>query len=93
MSKPSDTTTTSPASLFLYSPVSIAFSGNAVAYNTVVQADGKILVGGADFYTNSFAVARLNADGSVDASFNGTGKVTSSLGWQEYTLQNSQLLS
>ena len=47
-------------------------------YALVLQPDGKILVGGALGYYNSAGapsgVMRLNADGSLDASFNGSGQ-------------------
>src|SRR4029450_8077165 len=47
----------------------------------VVQADGKIIVGGgsgAVSYSelNDFALARYNSDGSLDQSFGSSGKVT-----------------
>jgi uncharacterized delta-60 repeat protein len=50
---------------------------NAVA----LQADGKLVVAGTtyinnDFSDEDFAVARYNADGSLDASFGNNGKVT-----------------
>lgn len=55
--------------------------GQAIA----VQADGKILGAGShvmDAATGAtdFAIARLNDDGSLDASFNGTGVVTTDMG-------------
>ena len=40
---------------------------------TAIQSDGKILIGGGPFYSNSATrngIARLNADGSFDLSFN-----------------------
>jgi uncharacterized delta-60 repeat protein len=48
--------------------------GNAVA----VQADGKILVAGGSKNGSQwdFALARYNTNGSLDTTFNGTGKVT-----------------
>ncbi len=48
--------------------------GNSVA----LQNDGKIVVAGRSHDGNSydFAMARYNTDGSLDTSFNGTGKVT-----------------
>lgn len=53
------------------------------AYDLAVQTDGKILLAGFSF-TNSdfgnFAMLRLLEDGGLDASFNGTGKVTTSIG-------------
>jgi len=36
-----------------------------------VQPDGKILVSNLDSYENLFSVSRLNADGTVDSTFNG----------------------
>ncbi len=46
---------------------------NAIIYSISLQADGKILIGGQFTVVNGQsrnAVARLNADGSLDASFN-----------------------
>ena len=50
----------------------------ASATSVVVQSDGKLVVAGqANVGLNSdFAIARYNADGSLDVSFGGTGKVT-----------------
>jgi uncharacterized delta-60 repeat protein len=52
-----------------------------------IQADGKIVVGGGAIrgsglalYTDEFAVARLNTNGSLDSSFDGDGKKTISFG-------------
>ncbi len=54
----------------------LGFNANYV-YSIVVQPDGKILIGGAFNTvngTNRSGIARLNSDGSLDASFNpGTG--------------------
>jgi serralysin len=53
-----------------------------VAVDAVVQPDGKIVVGGyANFsfeppHQPDYALARYNADGSLDAGFDGDGKVT-----------------
>ncbi len=43
-----------------------------------VLADGKILIAGFDYRTTSstFAITKQNSDGSLDNSFNGTGKQT-----------------
>ncbi|MEQ1851834.1 MAG: delta-60 repeat domain-containing protein, partial [Chthoniobacteraceae bacterium] len=46
-----------------------------------VQSDGKILVAGS-YYNGSngdFALVRFNANGSLDTSFNATGKVTTDI--------------
>jgi uncharacterized delta-60 repeat protein len=51
------------------------------AASVVVQSDGKILVAGTSWpspFTASFAVARLNSDGSLDSTFGTGGKVTTS---------------
>lgn len=54
------------------------------ATSMLLQADGKILVGGRT-YTSvaddwNFALVRLNADGSLDTSFSGDAKITKDLG-------------
>jgi uncharacterized delta-60 repeat protein len=54
-----------------------------IAYSVTLQADGKIVAAGFSndtFSTGDFAVARYNADGSLDASFGVGGKVTTNLG-------------
>jgi uncharacterized delta-60 repeat protein/uncharacterized repeat protein (TIGR01451 family) len=63
-------------------------SGSEFANAVYLQPDGKIIVAGysnighgaatsTTFNTfNDFAVCRLNADGTLDTSFNGTGKLT-----------------
>ncbi len=47
-----------------------------------LQADGKIVVAGTCFDSTGrdFAVARLNADGTVDTGFGGAGSVTTDFG-------------
>lgn len=54
----------------------IAFPGYTNAYGRegVLQSDGKILVVG-DLAGEDVGVVRLNTDGSLDTSFNGTGRV------------------
>ena len=44
------------------------------AYTVQVETDGKIVIGGAE--GNGLLIVRLNADGSLDNTFNGTGMVT-----------------
>ncbi|MBI1814217.1 MAG: hypothetical protein HYR72_04515 [Deltaproteobacteria bacterium] len=53
-----------------------------VARGLVLQSDGKLVVGGTtDGVTNAdFALARFNADGSLDSTFGGTGVVTTAIG-------------
>src|SRR5215467_12425576 len=51
--------------------------------STGLQADGKIVVGGARFAPDSSSsvdgLARLNADGSLDCSFGNSGTLTTSI--------------
>jgi uncharacterized delta-60 repeat protein len=61
----------------------ITFSaGDEQAYALSLQPDGKIVVAGSATVgvTDDFAVARLNANGSLDTTFNGSGKVTTAIG-------------
>ena len=56
-------------------------SGDDVAKRVAVQSDGKILLAG-DYYDGSnyhLAVVRYNSDGSLDTTFNDTGKATTSI--------------
>ena len=48
----------------------------------VLQPDGKLVAAGAGSNNSGpdFALARYNPDGSLDTSFNGTGKVTTAIG-------------
>lgn len=57
------------------------------AYSVLVQPDGKIVLAGA-LYTSitQFALARYNANGSLDTTFNSTGMVTTSLGNGGYAI-------
>ena len=63
-----------------------AFMGSDQASGVALQADGKIVVVGTSNYatTNSdFALARYNADGSLDTTFGVAGKVSTSIGAQD----------
>jgi len=53
--------------------------GHDVAYQVLLQADGRIVLSG---YSDNkdFALARYNADGSLDTSFDGDGIVATSFG-------------
>jgi uncharacterized delta-60 repeat protein len=51
-------------------------STDDMAFGVAIQSDGRIVaVGSADFQ-NEFALARYTPDGSLDASFDGDGKLT-----------------
>ncbi len=58
------------------------FQTNSVAHAIAIQADGKIVAGGLGGYTSGFALARYNANGSLDTTFgsNGDGLVTFDFG-------------
>ena len=51
-------------------------------YGLALQPDGKLVLAGSSYVSPSydFSVARYNANGSLDTSFNGTGKVTTPIG-------------
>ncbi|MEI8386715.1 MAG: Ig-like domain-containing protein [Verrucomicrobiota bacterium] len=53
-------------------------SGDDTASGVAVQIDGKIVVVGTSYNGSNkdFAVVRYNTDGTLDTTFNGTGKVT-----------------
>ena len=57
-------------------------SSNDICNSIAIQSDGKIVAGGySDNGTNNdFAVVRYNTNGSLDTTFNGTGKVTTAIG-------------
>jgi uncharacterized delta-60 repeat protein len=66
--------------------VTTAFgSGDDDAYALALQPDGKLVAAGQSTSgsTDAFALARYNQDGSLDTSFNGTGKVTTAIGSDE----------
>ena len=62
--------------------VTTTFGGTAYALACALQPDGKILAAGFAYNgaTPQFALARYNPDGSLDTSFNGTGKVMTAIG-------------
>jgi uncharacterized delta-60 repeat protein len=53
----------------------VSISGSEIGYSVTVQPDGKILVAGSwtNGIVNDFSLTRLNADGSLDTSFDGDG--------------------
>jgi uncharacterized delta-60 repeat protein len=69
--------------------VTTTFSGYAYAYSMAIQSDGKIVVAGSVANGSSptssdFALARYNADGSLDTTFDADGKLTANLGGMDY---------
>lgn len=56
-------------------------TSNDHAYALVLQTDGKVILGGEalEANVNRFALARYHADGSLDATFHGDGKLTTTL--------------
>lgn len=60
--------------------VTTAFRGGAEAHDVVIQADGKIIALGTAGRRRRFALARYNADGSLDVGFGGEGKVLTDIG-------------
>lgn len=59
-----------------------AFGTTAIAQGVTIQADDKIVVAGRSFNgsDNDFALARYNTNGSLDASFDTDGKLTTTIG-------------
>ena len=57
-------------------------SGNNIAYAVALQPDGKIVLAGScsSGLSTDFCAARYHQDGSLDLSFNGTGKVVTPSG-------------
>jgi len=61
-------------------------SGDDIAYAVAVQPDGKIVAAGSSrnsYNLQVFAVVRYNADGTLDSTFLGGGKVTLAIGSAE----------
>jgi uncharacterized delta-60 repeat protein len=56
-------------------------SGNDSAASVAIQADGRIVAAGGSRGTDyNFAVVRYNSNGTLDTSFNDTGKVVTAIG-------------
>jgi uncharacterized delta-60 repeat protein len=62
-------------------------SSQDIGESVAIQSDGKIVVAGQSYIGSNydFAVVRYNSDGSLDSSFNGTGKVTTPIGISDDT--------
>ena len=56
----------------------IFYANNGVANAGLLQPDGKIVTAGFSATSKTFALARFNADGTLDNSFGMAGKVTTS---------------
>ena len=56
--------------------VTVRFRGGAAAIAVAVQPDGKLVVAGSAEGGRSYALVRLNPDGSLDPTFDGDGRVT-----------------
>ena len=66
-----------------YTTVNVGTAGTGdVAYRVAIQTDGKIVLGG-QANAGDFGLVRLNTDGTLDTSFDGDGKVTTTLGGTE----------
>ena len=67
------------------------------AYGVAIQSDGKILVAGHSFTGNgeqyNFALTRYNANGSLDTTFDGDGKVTTDFGGGDDTAHSVAIQS
>jgi uncharacterized delta-60 repeat protein len=65
-----------------FAVVDMSVNGTDQAEKVLIQPDGKIVVVGSAFLAGDwdFAAARLNSDGSLDASFSGDGKATIGFG-------------
>lgn len=64
-----------------YGQMAIDFGGNQdFGYALAIQADGKIVAGGASYNTNTnvgyMALCRVNADGTIDSAFGNLGLAT-----------------
>lgn len=71
-------------------------SQSADLHDLVVQPDGKIVLAGEVHYsaaTTHFVVARLDATGDLDTSFNGTGKVSHAMAGSAGSRANSAAIA
>ena len=66
-------------------------SGSAIGNSVTMQTDGKILVAGSSWSgeNNNFALTRYNSDGSLDATFDVDGIVTTIPAGSDYGVGNS----
>jgi uncharacterized delta-60 repeat protein len=59
--------------------IDLAIGQDDMAYDVAIQPDGRIVLAGSDF--QDFLLARLNTDGSLDATFSGDGVVATDFGF------------
>jgi uncharacterized delta-60 repeat protein len=59
----------------------INFDGPSDAYAVALQPDGKVILAGYSNDYNAIALARCTADGPVDTTFDGDGKVITDILW------------
>jgi uncharacterized delta-60 repeat protein len=66
----------------LFGRMAVGIDAGAIGSSLSIQSDGKILIAGLAIIGMSadIAVIRLDTNGFLDSSFNGTGKVTTSIG-------------
>jgi uncharacterized delta-60 repeat protein len=67
--------------------VTTSVARNGSADSVAIQSDGKIVVAGNSFIdgkNNDFAVVRYNANGTLDTSFNETGKAAADFGAHDF---------
>jgi uncharacterized delta-60 repeat protein len=60
--------------------VTTPIGGDDYAFSLVLQPDGKAVAGITSGSNSDFALARYDPNGSLDTTFNGTGKVTTPIG-------------
>ena len=65
------------------------FTGGSFALDVAIQPDGKIIAVGDAKNTSAFAAARYNTNGTLDPTFGGDGKVTTSLTPFDYEFAGS----
>jgi uncharacterized delta-60 repeat protein len=70
------------ASVVAFSHTAIAAHSSAFGNSMAAQRDGKIVVAGSAAVgrADQFALVRYNSDGSLDTSFNSSGKLTTAVG-------------
>jgi len=60
----------------------VTFFGSAIAYDVLVDSNGKIVIAG--LANGNFGVVRYNTNGSLDTTFSGDGKLAVNFGQNEH---------